>query len=470
MSKIFNWFDNWKTESIDCPKCGWHGVIDTKQTEDFDELLDFRCPDCNEMLAIINFPTPDEVREHADEISPEDQVFYDKQLAHAADFEEHHLESPDQLPAIEGDPLILVWDMDFDSRGEFAGPSYTVIKHEGKVIWRERAYFECVSRFNEVVAVLREKYGDRLKALIPAGASTTYLYGDIISPERRALNIDTSYPVLGIKALVEAGDQQALNWVRMQREFAAHHLERVDQLPELSGELLLLSWDLAEDPPRVKVWSDGNAYSCHWDEGERDGFLYVTLRHESGELWREAATVSYGFDEEGAIHTTLSERYGELAAIAKMKYGDRLKDIVPTVRSIAYGHPFGFEDDMEKARSSQFQQSDDKFLNLWKKAVAGYIDAQIDIAYLYLAGEGVAQDASRAAYWCRLAADQGDACAQSRLAVLYENGDGVPQNLAEARRLNQLAADQGEKYASDWIAAHSPAPCSATLPRAVEGE
>ncbi len=451
MAKIFNWFDNWKTENLDCPGCGWHGLIDNDHTEDFDQLLDFHCPKCGKMLAIINFPTPEEVREHSDEISAEDMEFYDKQLDHADEFEEHHLESADQLPDIEADPLILVWDMEFNSGGEFAGPSYVVIKHDGKEIWRERAYFECVDRFNEVVEVLRQKYGERLKALIPAGRSTTYLYGDIISPSRMVLNIPESYPGLGLTALAQAGDQQALNWLRYRREFAAHHLERADQLPDVSGDSLVLSWDLAEDPPRVKLHVGNGGSYYDWDRTESDGFLYVTLSHEGRELWREAAITNSAFVGEGEFRPEMAERYGQIVEIAKIKYGAKLMDVVPTLRSDAYYGGLYDWDAITEIRSKNFPESEDKVLNILKKAAAGYIEEQCDAADMFLLAKGVPTDAVRAAYWCRQAADQGSAYAQCGLGILYENGDGVPQDDVESNKWYRLAADQGDEFALDKI-------------------
>lgn len=447
MTKMFNWFDNWKAESLDCPKCEWEGVIDMDSTDEFDELLDFRCPKCNTMLAIINFPALDEVREHWDELSAEEKSIYGKRMELDAEFEKTHLESPAQLPEIADDPLILVWDIEFDSRGESAGPTYTTIKHEGQVIWREPAYYECVERFNGVVKVLRQKYGDRLKALIPTTASKTYLYGDIISPSGKRLDISTSYSISGIKALAQSGDQGALNRLRYQREFAAHHLERAEQLPDVSGDFLVLSWDLAERPPRVRVQVSEDGFACEWDKESGDGFLYVTLRHEACELWREAAATESTFGKDGELRSDLAKRYGKLAAIAKSKYGARLKDIVPSLRSEAYYGGSLVGEALGKIRSHHFPESADAVLDLWKNAVAGYPDAQNEVSDLLFIGDVVPRDSTRAAYWCRQAADQGDAFAQCSVGILYEHGDGVPQDYAEAMTWYRKAADQGDAAA-----------------------
>ena len=61
--------------------------------------------------------------------------------------------------------------------------------------------------------------------------------------------------------------------------------------------------------------------------------------------------------------------------------------------------------------------------------------------------EGVPQDDAEAVRWYRLAAEQGDAIAQSNLGVMYATGRGVPQDDAEAVRWYRLSAEQGNARA-----------------------
>ena len=68
--------------------------------------------------------------------------------------------------------------------------------------------------------------------------------------------------------------------------------------------------------------------------------------------------------------------------------------------------------------------------------------------------EGVTQDDAEAVRWYRLAAEQGDAWAQTNLGVMYENGRGVTQDDAEAVRWYRLAAEQGHadaQYNLGWM-------------------
>ena len=45
--------------------------------------------------------------------------------------------------------------------------------------------------------------------------------------------------------------------------------------------------------------------------------------------------------------------------------------------------------------------------------------------------------------WYRMAAEQGDADAQTDLGIMYDNGFGVPQDYAEALKWYRKAAEQG---------------------------
>ena len=62
---------------------------------------------------------------------------------------------------------------------------------------------------------------------------------------------------------------------------------------------------------------------------------------------------------------------------------------------------------------------------------------------MYETGEGVPENDPEAVRWFRLAADQGDADAQSNLGVMYANGEGVLEDDPEAVKWLRLAADQG---------------------------
>jgi TPR repeat protein len=66
---------------------------------------------------------------------------------------------------------------------------------------------------------------------------------------------------------------------------------------------------------------------------------------------------------------------------------------------------------------------------------------------MYASGQGVPRDYVEAAKWYRLAADQGDALAETNLGLMYNFGDGVPQDYAEAVKWYRLGANHGDALA-----------------------
>jgi TPR repeat protein len=64
------------------------------------------------------------------------------------------------------------------------------------------------------------------------------------------------------------------------------------------------------------------------------------------------------------------------------------------------------------------------------------------------------KDYAQAMRWYRVAADQGNAQAQSNIGILYEHGLGVAQDSAEARAWMQKAAAAGDDYAKRWLVSH----------------
>ena len=74
-----------------------------------------------------------------------------------------------------------------------------------------------------------------------------------------------------------------------------------------------------------------------------------------------------------------------------------------------------------------------------KDAELGVIAAQVNLAIMYLDGQGIPQDYTQAAKWFLHAAEQGNAEAQFNLAVLYQDGKGVATDPVEADKWFHLA-------------------------------
>jgi hypothetical protein len=91
---------------------------------------------------------------------------------------------------------------------------------------------------------------------------------------------------------------------RMNR-FWSNHLHSLDQLPELEGESLEFTWDIA----------------VHVGEENED---YQIIRVGEREVWRELAF----WDN--------MVRFNEIKGLLKQKYGTRFKSLTPTDGSLDY--------------------------------------------------------------------------------------------------------------------------------------
>ncbi len=83
-----------------------------------------------------------------------------------------------------------------------------------------------------------------------------------------------------------------------------------------------------------------------------------------------------------------------------------------------------------------------------KAATLGSSKAQYNLGTMYDAGEGVAQDKTRAFYWFKQAAEQGDTDSQYNLGYKYDRGDGVEKNKALSIEWYTKAANQGDGKAA----------------------
>lgn len=67
------------------------------------------------------------------------------------------------------------------------------------------------------------------------------------------------------------------------------------------------------------------------------------------------------------------------------------------------------------------------------------------IGFMYATGQGLPQAYDAAAYWYRLAAEQGDVTAQYFLGLAYDKGQGVPLDEVAAYKWLNLAASRAPK-------------------------
>jgi len=176
---VFNYYDNWKTEVLSCDQCGWQGTFDQGSVETYRELMDCQCPRCHDdapRLAIVNYPTREETKANWHKLSEgEQQTFLDREKRETL-WLGMMLTENSELPDIDEEHIVITWHF-ADEEGEW----WTILKHKDTVLWREFAFYEAYPRFEQVVEILKGRYGERLVDVIPTRAARYYLYGDKLS-------------------------------------------------------------------------------------------------------------------------------------------------------------------------------------------------------------------------------------------------------------------------------------------------
>jgi len=134
------------------------------------------------------------------------------------------------------------------------------------------------------------------------------------------------------------------------------------------------------------------------------------------------------------------------------------------------GYAGGLEEARQAARARDFTRTAEILKPL---AEAGNLEAQVTLAGLYRAGQGVEKNHEAAVRLLTLAAKAGDAGAQYQLGVMHENGWGTPRDLAQAKKWFAEADKQGHPLAREKLRlmakAPSPAPEPALLAAARAG-
>lgn len=84
-------------------------------------------------------------------------------------------------------------------------------------------------------------------------------------------------------------------------------------------------------------------------------------------------------------------------------------------------------------------------------AEKGDAEAQNNLGWMYLTGQGVRKDYQQASHWIIMAAEQGLAKAQFSRGFIYANGRGVPVDNEQAVYWYRKAAEQGDPYGQHYL-------------------
>jgi len=91
-----------------------------------------------------------------------------------------------RLPEIAAAQFTLTWDLEIAGTGP-GEHRHWIIRHGDQEIYREQARSQDYHRFELLARLLRQKYGSRVRDLVPADSPDVayYLYGDFLGAVRR---------------------------------------------------------------------------------------------------------------------------------------------------------------------------------------------------------------------------------------------------------------------------------------------
>ncbi len=117
-------------------------------------------------------PTEMELRQRAEEARI---AAAEKEKAFHARRRRGKLRSAEQLPDLDAEEIVITWDWEEGPREEWGGPLlpawYYVLSCGEELVWRQPAGWEDYELFGEIASILVDRYGLRLKDLIPSPAA-----------------------------------------------------------------------------------------------------------------------------------------------------------------------------------------------------------------------------------------------------------------------------------------------------------
>jgi len=177
VSRHFNYYEDWRSAELECPKCHWKGKFEDGEVGYYRELMDCSCPNCDflekPVLAVVSYSTLEEMCSSG---IPADTRQAERIEQFQRNFRSRKLENKQQLPDVDATCFTLAWDF-----LEVASERLTLIKLDDRVLFSEPALWEGYERFGEVCKIVREKYGKNVADLVPTPASELHLYGDVLS-------------------------------------------------------------------------------------------------------------------------------------------------------------------------------------------------------------------------------------------------------------------------------------------------
>ena len=170
----------WSEKLWTCTSCGWEGEGNAAGIELFDALFELDCGGCGSRLAVILYPTIEEIEEAAAQALPEALAMLPsvrvvkESRRHLAEARQNLL----TLPHIYGE--LLTFTLEVEAERDYLNPEWLILLCGDKEIYREPSGFEGWGAILEIGNAIRHQYGARAACLDP-GTAGQQLLGDDLS-------------------------------------------------------------------------------------------------------------------------------------------------------------------------------------------------------------------------------------------------------------------------------------------------
>jgi hypothetical protein len=248
LKSSYNAYETWEGVEADCPACGQRGRLSASHAHLESNHLEVLCGNCSETLTWVWFPNKAEAVAAGDESTV---TMFECMEARGERLKRERLRSPDQLPEILGDEITITWDT--VERTAEIPEAYTYFKHGDVVLFRELAIFESGWRYAQVAAIFRQRYGHRLKDIVPTWGGWLYLGGDSSQLLRQAEDARAAFfPAPATQTATTAVEGKAveadrklspeqMDWVLRELKI---WMEEGFSSPKIEDSMLGLDWSL----------------------------------------------------------------------------------------------------------------------------------------------------------------------------------------------------------------------------------
>jgi hypothetical protein len=136
------------------------------------------CPACGNNVVLIELPHVTDMLANLDNLPLETRAEVIAFAKRCARWEKEKIHCIEQLPEIDLDHIVLIWDADYEGHEYSELYARIVIRCGEREIYRGPSSWEYYDYFIDACKVLRQKYGNRLHDVIPTERTLNAMWGD----------------------------------------------------------------------------------------------------------------------------------------------------------------------------------------------------------------------------------------------------------------------------------------------------